>query len=33
MSAHFLEQMAVGSRQRVDVARRACADSELLGRA
>jgi indole-3-glycerol phosphate synthase len=33
MSADFLEQMAIGSRQRVDAARRACPDSDLLARA
>jgi indole-3-glycerol phosphate synthase len=33
MSADFLEQMATGSRQRVDAAKRACPDAELLSRA
>src|SRR5271168_4954145 len=33
MSADFLEQMAAGSRQRVDAARRACPDADLLARA
>jgi indole-3-glycerol phosphate synthase len=33
MSGDFLEQMAAGSWQRVDAARRACSDAELLARA
>ena len=33
MSADFLEQMAAGSRQRVDAARRASPDADLLARA
>jgi indole-3-glycerol phosphate synthase len=33
MSADFLEQMAAGSRQRADAARRACPDADLLARA
>jgi indole-3-glycerol phosphate synthase len=33
MSADFLEQMATGSRQRADAAKRACPDAELLSRA
>jgi indole-3-glycerol phosphate synthase len=33
MSIDFLEQMAAGSRQRADSARRACSDADLLARA
>jgi indole-3-glycerol phosphate synthase len=33
MSVDFLEQMAAGSRQRADAARRACPDADLLARA
>ena len=33
MSADFLEQMAAGSRQRADAAKRACPEADLLARA
>ncbi len=33
MSGDFLEQMAVGSRERVDAAKRVCAEADLLARA
>jgi indole-3-glycerol phosphate synthase len=33
MSKDFLEQMSAGSRQRVDVAKRACTEADLLARA
>ena len=33
MTADFLDQMAAGSRQRADAAKRACPDADLLARA